>query len=155
MSTVFFGSGGVDTEVKKCYNRIEIVKNLPGVLRPRAVGEERRNVDARSVSPLQVIKQKESDLRQRVEAAHRQAEAKIQAAREEAKQTIAQADQEGRAEANAFYQRGIQEAVHEAETIVAAAHEESVALRHQATARLNDAARWIVELVLIVDSPPR
>ena len=111
-------------------------------------------MNTRSVSPLQVIKQKELDLRQRVEAAHRQAEAKIQAAREEAKQIIARADQEGRAEANVFYQRGIEEAKQEAETIVAAAHEEAVALRHRAMARLDDAASWIVELVLTVDSPP-
>ena len=103
---------------------------------------------AGSASPLQVIKQKESDLRLRVEEARRQAEANIQAAREEADQIIAQADQEGRAAAEARYQRGIEEARQEAEAIAAAAHEEAAALRRWAMVRLDDAVRQIVELVL-------
>lgn len=100
------------------------------------------------VSPLQVIQQKESDLRLRVEEAHRQAEAHIQAAREEVDQTIAQADQEGRATAEALYQQGIEEARQEAEAIIAAAHKEAAALRHRAMVRLDDAVSYIVELVL-------
>ena len=99
-------------------------------------------------SPLQVIQQKESDLRLRVEEAHRQAEAHIQATREEADQTIAQADQEGRATAEALYQRGIEEARQEADAIIAAAHKEAAALRQRAMVRLDDAVSYIVELVL-------
>lgn len=107
---------------------------------------------AEATFPLQAIKQKESDLRQRVEAARRQAEAKLQAAREEAEQNIAQADQEGRAEAEALYQREIEEARREAEAILVTAHKEATALRRRATARLDDAVRWIAELVLPIDS---
>jgi V/A-type H+-transporting ATPase subunit G/H len=105
-------------------------------------------VAAEPISPLQVIQHKELDLSRRVEEARRQAEARIQAAREEARQIIAQADQEGRSEADAFYQRGIEAARREAETVVAAAHQEADALRCQATAGLDDAARHIVDMVL-------
>ncbi len=104
------------------------------------------------ISPLQAIHQKELELRRRVEEARRQVEAKIQAAREEAEHTVARADHKGRMEAEAFYQRGIEEAKREAEAMVTAAHEEAAALRRQAAARLNDAARRIVELVLPADS---
>ena len=99
-------------------------------------------------SPLQIINQKELDLRERVEVARRQAEEEIQSARREAEQTIAQADREGRADAEALYQRGIEGVQQEAEAILAAAHEEAAALRRRATARLTDAVRQIVELAL-------
>lgn len=107
-----------------------------------------------AISPLQVIKHRELDLSRRVEEVQRQAEARIQAAREEARQIIAQAQQEGRSEADAFYQRGIEAAGREAETIVAAAHQEADALRRQATARLEDAAQRIVEFVLPLEASP-
>jgi vacuolar-type H+-ATPase subunit H len=106
------------------------------------------------ISPLQAINQKELDLRHRVEEAHRQAEAQIQAAREEAEQTIAQADRAGQAEAKALYQRGIEEAQQEAEAIVTTAYEEAAALRRWTTGRLDKAASQIVELVLAIDSNP-
>ena len=109
---------------------------------------------AEPISPLQVIQHKELDLSRRVEEARRQAEAKIQAAREEARQIIAQADQEGRAEADTIYQRGIEAARSEAETVVAAAHQEADALRRQATARLDDAAMHIVDIVLPTQASP-
>jgi vacuolar-type H+-ATPase subunit H len=115
---------------------------------------DKLRTSAEPVSPLEVIKQKELDLRQRVEEARRQAEARIQAARQEAEQTIAQAEREGRAEAEALYQRGIEEARREAEAILAAAHEEAAALRRRATTRLDDAARQIAELALPADSSP-
>jgi vacuolar-type H+-ATPase subunit H len=105
-------------------------------------------VAAESISPLQVIQHKELDLSRRVEDARRQAEARIQAAREEARQIIAQADQQGRSEADAFYQRGIEAARREAETVVAAAHQKADALRRQATAGLDDVAQHIVDMVL-------
>ena len=104
------------------------------------------------VSPLQAINQKELELRRRIEEAHRQAEARIQAARQEAEQIIARADREGRVEAGALYQFEIEETQREAEAIVAAAHEDATALRCQATERLDNAARRIVELVLPGDS---
>ena len=109
---------------------------------------------AEPISPLQVIQHKELDLSRRVEEARRQAEARIQAAREEARQIIAQADQVGRAEADAFYQRGIEAARREAETVVAAAHREADALRRQATAGLDDAARHIVDIVVPAEASP-
>ena len=99
-------------------------------------------------SPLQAIKHKELDIRQRVEEAHRQAEAKIQAAREEAEHTIARADRKGRSEADASYQQGIEEAQREAEAILVAAHKEATALRRRAMTRMDDAIRQIVELSL-------
>ena len=57
-------------------------------------------------SPLQVIKQKELMLQRRIEEARREAEAQVQAACEEAEQIIAQADWEGREEADALFDRG-------------------------------------------------
>lgn len=103
-------------------------------------------------SPLQVIHQKELALRRRLEEARRQAEARIQAAREEAERVIAQADQEGRVAAESCYQQGMAQARREAEAIVTAAQEEAIALHHRAMARLNAVAAQIVELVLPVDS---
>jgi len=103
---------------------------------------------AGSDSPLPAIKHKELDLRQRVEEARRQAEAKIQAAREEAEQTITWADRKGRSEAEALYQQGIEEAQREAEAILVAAHKEASALRRRAMARMDDAIRQIVALAL-------
>jgi vacuolar-type H+-ATPase subunit H len=101
-----------------------------------------------TVSPLQAINRKELELRHRVEEAHRRTETQIDAARKKAKQTIAQADREGQADAEALYQRGLEEARREAEAIVSTAHDKAAALRRQATARLDEAARQIVELVL-------
>ena len=101
-----------------------------------------------SISPLQAINQKELELRQRVEEAHRRAEGQIQSAREEAKQTVAQADRNGQAEAKALYERGIEEARREAEAIVAVAHDKAAALRSQTSVRLDEAAKQIAKLVL-------
>ena len=103
-------------------------------------------------SPLQIINQKELDLRERVEVARRQAEEEIQSARWEAEQTIAQADREGRIEAEAFYRRGIEEAQRETEAILAAAHEEAAALRRWAAAELDDAVERIANLAIPIDS---
>jgi vacuolar-type H+-ATPase subunit H len=98
-------------------------------------------------SPLQVIKQKELDLRQQVEAARHEAAARILAARVEAELTIQRADNAGRAEAAAHYRDGIEQARQEAKAITTAATEEAVALRFLAMARLDEVARQIVELV--------
>jgi len=105
-----------------------------------------------STSPLQVIKRKELDLRQRVEEARGQAEVKIQSVCQDAERAIAQADREGRAEAEASYQRGSEEAQREAEAIVAAAQNESAALRRRAVAGLDNAVGFMVETVLPTDS---
>lgn len=105
-----------------------------------------------SVSPLQIIKHKETDLHHRIEEARRQAEVKVQAAHQEAEQAIAQADQEGEAEAKACYQRGIEEAQREAKALVTAAHEQAAALRSQTAARLDGLVEQIVRLVLPMDS---
>ena len=107
-----------------------------------------------TVSPLQVIKQKELDIRQQLEDAYRQAETSVQAARAKAEQTIAQADQEGRTEAEALYQRRIEEVQQKAEGIVAAAHEEADVLRRLAMARMDEAVRRILELALPNGLPP-
>jgi vacuolar-type H+-ATPase subunit H len=100
-----------------------------------------------SVSPLQVIKEKELDLRQQVDAARQQAEARIQAARAEAEQSVQRADQAGRAEAAAYYQDGIEQAHREAKAITTAATEEADTLRRKAMPRLGEVARQIAELV--------
>ncbi len=105
-------------------------------------------------SPLQAIHQKELALRRRLEEARRQAESRMQATREEAARNIGQADQEGRAAAEVYYQQEIEQARREAEAVVTAAQEESMALRHQTMDRLNDVAAQIVELVLPMDSFP-
>jgi vacuolar-type H+-ATPase subunit H len=101
-----------------------------------------------SNSPLQIINQKEAELRGRLEAAQQQLEAQLQSARDEAKRRITQADQAGHAEAQALYGQSLETARREAEAIVAAAHEQAEALRRQAEARLDFAAGRIVELVL-------
>jgi len=106
-----------------------------------------------TISPLQSISQKELDLRRRVEEADRQAEAQIQAAREEAKKTIDQADREGQAEAEAIFRQGVEEARQQAEAIVTAAHTDAATLRAQATPRLAEAAERIVVLVLSGERP--
>ena len=98
-------------------------------------------------SPLQVIKQKELDLRQQVEAARQEAAARIQAVRVEAEQSIQRADQAGRAKAAAHYQDGIEQAHQEAKAITTAAADEAAALRRLAMARLDEVAKQIVELV--------
>jgi vacuolar-type H+-ATPase subunit H len=103
-----------------------------------------------STSPLQAIKQKEAELRHRVEEARRRAESQLQSAREEAEQTVARANQKGQAEAKALYEQKIKEARREAKAIVATAHQEATTFRRQAAARLDEAVRQIVELVLPV-----
>jgi len=104
-----------------------------------------------SISPLQAINQKEVALRHRVELANTQAEAQLLAAHKEAKQIIAQADREGRTKAETLYQQGVEEAGREAEAIVAAAHEEAAVLQRRAAARLDEATRQIMDLVLPVN----
>ncbi len=99
-------------------------------------------------SPLQLIHQQELELRRRVDEAHEQAEAQIQAARQEAKKMIAQADREGRIEAEAIFQRGIDQAQQQAEEIVSAAQSEAATLRDQTLVRLDEVAPRIVALVL-------
>lgn len=101
-----------------------------------------------SISPLQAIKQKEVALRQRVKEARQQAEARVRAAQVEAEQIIAQADQAGRAEAEACYQQGVEQARQQAEAIVKAAHQDAAALRRRAQARLDEVADQISMLVL-------
>jgi len=103
-------------------------------------------------SPLQAIYQQELALRRQVEAARRQAEIQIQEASAEAERLLAQADQEGRAAAEAYYQQGLEQARREAEAMVAAAQAEALALRHRTTARVHEVAAHIVELVLPPDA---
>jgi len=105
------------------------------------------------ISPLQAISQKELELRRRLEAAHRQAEARLQAAQVEAQKIITQAERDGRAEAEAIFQRGVDEARQQAEAIVAAAHAEAAALRARILPRLEEMADRIVELVLPAGGP--
>ena len=100
------------------------------------------------VSPLQAINQKELELRRRVEAAHRQAETRLQTAHDEAQKIIAQAERDSRVEAEAIFQRGVTEARQQAEAIVAAARTEAAALRARVLPRLDEVAERIVELVL-------
>lgn len=104
---------------------------------------------ATNTSPvLQVINQKELELRRAVEKARQQADALILAAREEAKQNRAQAEQAARAEAEALYQRGLEEARQEAKLLLETANQQAATLRRQTSVRLNSAARQIVALVL-------
>ena len=103
---------------------------------------------ANITSPLQAINKKELELRRRVEEADRQAEAQIQAAREQARNVIAQADREGQAKAKAIFQQGVEEARQQAKAIVAAAYEEAASLHFKAKPRLNKVAERIVMFVL-------
>lgn len=63
-----------------------------------------------TISPLHAINEKELELRRRVEAAQRQAEARLRTAHEEAKNTLMEAERAGRAEAEVIFQRGVDEA---------------------------------------------
>jgi vacuolar-type H+-ATPase subunit H len=108
----------------------------------------------KTVSPLQIIHEKEAELQRRLEEVRRQAEVKIQSAYAEAKQTIARGDQEGRAEAEAVYQQGIKQARQEAEAILTTAHEEVAAMYDQTKARLDAATELIMKLALPLDLPP-
>lgn len=101
-----------------------------------------------TTSPLQAISKKELELRHRVEEADRQAEAQIQAAREQVRNVIAQADREGQAKAEAIFQHGVDEARQQAKAIVAEAHEEAATLHLKAKPRLDEVAESIVMFVL-------
>jgi vacuolar-type H+-ATPase subunit H len=103
---------------------------------------------AQTASPLQVIQQKEAELKHRLEEARQKAEADIEAAREEARQLVDLAHRQGQAEAEALYQKGIQRVEQEAEAVLDAAHKEEITLRRQAKTRLEDAVTQIVQLVL-------
>ena len=105
---------------------------------------------ADQISPLQVIKQKELALQRRVEAAQGRAETRLQAAREAAARTIAQAEQQGQSEAETRYRQGLETAWHEAGAILSAAQAQADDLRCRARARLEDAARQMIELILPV-----
>jgi vacuolar-type H+-ATPase subunit H len=99
-------------------------------------------------SILKIINQKEAEIRQQVAEAQHRTAGLIQAAREEAKLMLAQADQEARAEAEQCYQRGVEEANEKAEALLIAARERAMALRHLAQARLDEAAWRLVSLTL-------
>lgn len=101
-----------------------------------------------TTSPLQAINKKELELRRRVEEADRQAEAQIQAAREQARNVIAQADREGQTKVEAIFQQGIEEARQQAKAVVATAHEEAATLHLKAKPRLAEVAERIVMFVL-------
>ena len=103
---------------------------------------------AEQILPLQAIKQSELELRQRVDEARHQADARLQAARAGAQRMILLADQEGRQAADARYQAEIERTRREAEAIIAAARAEAATLQQQGTARLDVVAKRIVELVL-------
>lgn len=98
-------------------------------------------------SPLQRIKQKESDLRQQTDTARREAAARIQAARAEAEQMVRDADAKGRTEAAADYQVRIEQARQEAKAVTTVAGEEAAAMRRLAMSRLDDVAKRIAEWV--------
>jgi len=99
-------------------------------------------------SPLQAINKKELELRHRVEEADRQAEVQIEAAHEQARNVIAQADREGQAKAQALFQQGIEEAQQQAKAIVTAAHKKAATLHLKAKPRLDEVAERIVTFVL-------
>ena len=103
-------------------------------------------------SPLSAIHQKETDLRRQLEAARRQAEVRLLAARAEAQRMVAQAEQESRAEAKAFFEQGLEAAQREAEAILTTAQAEAAALHDRVATRLNEAAQQILKLVLPMDS---
>ena len=103
---------------------------------------------AQTASPLQIIQQKEVELKRRLEEARQKAEAEAEAAREEARQLVAQAHRQGQAEAEALYQQGIQRVEQESEAVLDTAHKEAITLRRQAKTRLEDAVTHIVQFVL-------
>ena len=105
-----------------------------------------------AVPPLVAIKEKEDELRHRLEEAHRQAEARIHAAREEATESVAQARRQAKEQADTWFQQGVATAKQEAEAMVAAAQEKTAAMRRRSGGRMDKAVRWIIEMVLPPDT---
>lgn len=105
-----------------------------------------------SSTPLQAINQKELELRQRVHQARKRADAGVGAAKEEAAEAVARADREGRVEAEACYQLGIEAARLSADALTQQAQRTAEALG-KAADRLDDAARQIVDWVTAAAAP--
>jgi vacuolar-type H+-ATPase subunit H len=99
-------------------------------------------------SVLRAINQKETEIRQQVAEAQQRAAALVQAAREDANQMLAQADQEARVEAERIYQSGLKEANEKAETLLSTAQERAASLRQLAQVRLDEAVSQLVKLIL-------
>ena len=106
-----------------------------------------------SRSPLEAISAKEAELRRRLETAQAEAETKINAARESARQLVEQAEANGKTAAESRYQAGLEQADREAEVIVAKAQTEAKRMRQRAELQRDDAARRLVELVISTGLP--
>ena len=99
-------------------------------------------------SPLQVINQKELELRRCTREARQRVEGRIQAAHEEARQIVARAEREIRDEARTLYDRGIEQARQEADAALAAARKEAQVLRDRVSARFDNAVEQILTIIL-------
>jgi len=99
-------------------------------------------------SPLVAIKEKEEELRRRLERAWEEAEARTAGAREEARSQVVEARREGKKRAEIWLQEDLKKARQDADAAVAAAERKAAAASHRGDESLQAAAAWVVDTVL-------
>ena len=99
-------------------------------------------------SLIVVIKRKELELSDRLEAARRAAEAALQAERQYVADARALAEQEGRAEAEKFYRDQLAEAEAEAAQIAAGGERSAARIAERGQHRMPEAVETILAVVL-------
>ena len=99
-------------------------------------------------SPLNLIRQKERELAQRIRTAMSEAEAKVAGARRRATLIREEAEREGLREAEEFFQRRRAEAEAEANRIRAGGQKEAERIRRTGPEQVERAVQAIIEFVL-------
>lgn len=101
-----------------------------------------------TISPLAVIRDKERALAREIAAAQERANALLVQARARADAIKAQAEQDGRRDAEALYQVGLERARREAGEIRTRGEADDAALREAARSRIQEAVDHIIAFVL-------
>jgi V/A-type H+-transporting ATPase subunit G/H len=99
-------------------------------------------------SPLAVIREKEHELAEAIRLARERAQARLAEARARANTLREQAEREGMAHAEQFYQDGLARARAQAELVRNAGQAAAHQLRVNGTTRLAEAIEYIVRFVL-------
>jgi len=98
--------------------------------------------------PLAAIREKENELGQAVRLAHEAAQARVAEARQRAAAIKEQAERDGMQEAENLLQHGIADAREQAHAILLEGESTATKLREHGTARISEAADYIVRFVL-------
>lgn len=101
-----------------------------------------------SSQPLAAIREKERVLAEAIRRAHEQAQARIAEARARANAIKEQAERDSVQEAEKFYQDGIVTAREQVHTIRLEGDSAATRLHEHGTARISEAAEYIVQFVL-------